>query len=225
VASPFTENELHKVLYAEGGLETFIQDDPKIEKALEESEYKPPTISPANYSGPDFELWKLVKSRVLQKIGRLHQTIRYGDFIGSKVNLRTDSTKPMQLDLLGQHDPGLFILELKVEKSAERNAFSELFAYSNYVAEMFALSGGKDIANVLVANLDNKITARANYTERCSPKWLASVPLQGSTAIVSGTSLPDMSPSSPRNRTGIRRRRTLAYQPTHAAPTSAIPDL
>ncbi len=148
-------------LYAKGGLETFVQDSPEIEQALAEAEYKPPKIDPDKYPGPDFELWKFVKSRALQKIGRLHRTIRYGDFIGSKVNLRTDDTKPMQLDLLGQHEPGLFILELKVEKSAERNAFSEMFAYSNYIAEMFALSGSKDITNVLVANLDNKITAQA----------------------------------------------------------------
>ena len=67
----------------------------------------------------------------------------------------------MELDLLGQHEDGLFILELKVDRSAERNAFSELYAYSNYIAEMFALSGHKDIVNVLVANLDVKITRHA----------------------------------------------------------------
>jgi hypothetical protein len=67
----------------------------------------------------------------------------------------------MELDLLGTHEDGIFILELKVNRSAERNAFSELFAYSNYLAEMFALSGHKDITNVLVANLDAKITRHA----------------------------------------------------------------
>lgn len=67
----------------------------------------------------------------------------------------------MELDLLGQHEDGLFILELKVDRSAERNAFSELFAYSNYIAEMFALSGHRDITNVLVANLEVKITRQA----------------------------------------------------------------
>jgi hypothetical protein len=161
VTSAFTENDVQKALYAKGGLETFVQESPEIEKALAEAAYEPPKIDPDQYPGPEFELWKFVKSRTLQKIGRLHRTIRYGDFIGSKINLRTDHTKPMQLDLLGQHESGLFIIELKVGKSAERNAFSELFAYSNYVAEMFALSGGKDITNVLIANLENKITAQA----------------------------------------------------------------
>jgi hypothetical protein len=67
----------------------------------------------------------------------------------------------MELDLIGTHDEGLFVMELKVQRSAERNAFSELFAYSNYIAGMFALSGHQDITNVLVANLDNKITKQA----------------------------------------------------------------
>ncbi|WP_198293697.1 hypothetical protein [Bradyrhizobium sp. WSM2793] len=161
MSSAFSEKQVHDALCAMGGLESIVQDSPEIEKALDEADYTPPKIDPAEYPGPDFELWKFVKSRALQKIGRLHRTVRYGDFIGSKINLRTDDTKPMQLDLLGQHELGLFILELKVDKTAERNAFSELFAYSNYIAEMFALSGSKDITNVLVANLDNKITTQA----------------------------------------------------------------
>lgn len=67
----------------------------------------------------------------------------------------------MELDLLGHHEDGLFILELKVDRAAERKAFSELFAYSNYVAGMFALSGHRDITNVLVSTMDVKITRQA----------------------------------------------------------------
>ena len=149
------------MLNARGGFETLVVDSPEIEKFLEQANYVTPKIDPAQYTGPDFELWKFIKSKALEKIGHLHRTIRYGEFIGSKINLRIDDTKPMQLDFLGQHETGLFVLELKVEKSAERNAFSELFAYSNYIAEMFALSGSKDITNVLVTKLDNKITTQA----------------------------------------------------------------
>lgn len=109
----------------------------------------------------DFELWRILKARAVEKIEALHDTIRYGRFLGSKVKLPTDKTRPMELDLLGEYEDGLFILELKVDRSAERNAFSELLAYSNYIAGIFPLSGPKDIANVLVANLDNKITRQA----------------------------------------------------------------
>jgi hypothetical protein len=109
----------------------------------------------------DFQLWRIIKARALAKLERLHNSVRCGEFIGSKVKLPTDHTRPMELDLLGSHEDGLFILELKVDRAAERNAFSELFAYSNYVAGMFALSGHKDITNVLVSTMDVKITRQA----------------------------------------------------------------
>jgi hypothetical protein len=109
----------------------------------------------------DFQLWRIIKARALTKLKRLHSSVRYGEFLGSRIKLPTDHTRPMELDLLGHHEGGLFILELKVDRAAERNAFSELFAYSNYVAGMFALSGHKDITNVLVSTMDVKITRQA----------------------------------------------------------------
>ena len=147
----FSENEVHEHLYSEG-LETLTEDEPDEAQAS-------PSVGDEEES--DFELWRLIKVRAVSKIRRIHESMRYGEFIGSKVKLPTDNMQPMELDLLGSYDDGLFVLELKVDKSAERNAFSELFAYSNYIAEMFALSGQKDITNVLVANLSAKITKNA----------------------------------------------------------------
>lgn len=124
-----------------------------------------PVIDDSNWQdinhGEEFYLWELLKQKALSKIARSHNAIRYGDFIASKLKLPTDNTTSMELDLIGTHEDGLFILELKVNKSAERNAFSELFAYSNYIAGVFAASGRHDIKKVLVANLDVKITRQA----------------------------------------------------------------
>ncbi|WP_175583432.1 hypothetical protein [Salipiger sp. HF18] len=154
--SNFSENDVHEHLYATG-LETVIVDCPEFDTPEGES------ISAIDQRSDeyDFQLWRIIKARAFAKLERLHGTIRYGTFSGSKVNLPTDKTRPMELDLIGTHEDGLFILELKVERSAERNAFSELFAYSNYIAGIFAMSGHQDITNVLAANLDNKITKQA----------------------------------------------------------------
>lgn len=146
----FSEDDVHKYLHATG-LEAVIVDCPLFD--VDE-------VVPCAEQ-PDFQLWRIIKSRALTKLERLHRTIRYGTFVGTKIKLPTDHTKPMELDLLGTHEDGLFVLELKNDRSAERNAFSELFAYSNYIAGIFALSGHQDITNVLVANLDNKITRQA----------------------------------------------------------------
>lgn len=148
----FSEGEVHQFIYKHG-LEGLINEVPE-----------PSETSPFEVTGPEessFELWRIIKAKAEDKLRKIDRAIRYGEFIGSKIKLPTDKSKPMELDLLGTYDDGLFILELKVNRSAERNAFSELFAYSNYIAEMFALSGSKDITNVLIANLDAKITKQA----------------------------------------------------------------
>lgn len=152
----FSEDDVHKHLYARG-LEAVIVDHPEFDV----SEVEPPSLVEEYADEPDFQLWRIIKARAMAKLERLHKTIRYGTFVGTKIKLPTDNTTPMELDLIGTHEEGLFVLELKVERSAERNAFSELFAYSNYIASIFALSGHQDITNVLVANLDNKITKQA----------------------------------------------------------------
>jgi hypothetical protein len=148
----FSEEEVHQFIYKQG-LESLIDEIPE-----------PTELSNFEVTGPDesdFKLWRIIKAKAEDKLRKIDRAVRYGEFVGSKIKLPTDKSKPMELDLLGTYDDGLFILELKVNRSAERNAFSELFAYSNYIAEMFALSGNKDITNVLVANLDAKITKQA----------------------------------------------------------------
>ncbi|RWR30198.1 hypothetical protein D2T29_12980 [Sinirhodobacter populi] len=154
----FTEDQVHTYIYRVG-LEALVKDCPTFDAPEEEAE--PEQVLDLEGDEVPFELWRIIKRRAFEKLQRLHNTIRYGEFIGSKIKLRTDSTRPMELDLLGTHEDGLFVLELKVDRSAERNAFSELFAYSNYLAGMFALSGHQDITNMLVANLDVKITRQA----------------------------------------------------------------
>lgn len=158
MTSMFTEAEVHAHIYSVG-LEKLIVDEdllPHEAGLLDETE----DLDSEDEKAP-FELWRLVKRRAIDKLTKINSLVRYGDFIGSKVKLPTDSSTPMELDLLGRHEDGLFVLELKVAKSAERQAFSELFAYSGYLAEMFALSGNKDITNVLVARVDAKITRQA----------------------------------------------------------------
>jgi hypothetical protein len=149
----FSEDQVHQHLFSVG-LDAVVQDCPTFDN---------PSAAPELdlNEEPSFELWRLVKRRAYERLESLHNTVRYGSFVGSKISLPVDSSRAMELDLLGTHEDGLFVLELKIDRSAERNAFSELFAYSNYIAGMFALSGHQDITNVLVANLDVKITRQA----------------------------------------------------------------
>lgn len=139
------------------GLQKVIADaEPLLDAAL-------PKLSAelSEYDIPTFELWKLLKEKAVEKLRYLHRLTLYGEFIGSGINLPVDKTRHMFLDLLGTHEDGLFVLEIKIEKAAERNAFTELFAYSNYVAGLFPGSGSNDILNILVAPISAKITKQA----------------------------------------------------------------
>ncbi len=148
----FSEKDVHEHIYAVGLQGLF---DPVTFDNTEA------TLSQKTGPEDKFEFWRVVKTKTIQKLARLHDLMLESELIGSKIKLPIDKSKPMELDMLGKHDDGLFILELKVDKSAERNAFSELFAYSNYIAGIFALSGNQDITNVLIASLDVKITKQA----------------------------------------------------------------
>lgn len=154
--STFSEADVQKHL-EEVGLTAVVEDaEPRLDAAL-------PNRSQAetDEEGPIFELWKLLKERAIEKLRSLHRLSSEGEFLGSGINLPINNTRHMFLDLLGTHDDGLFVLELKVEKAAERNAFTELFAYSNYIAGLFPGSGSKDILNILVAPISAKVTKQA----------------------------------------------------------------
>jgi hypothetical protein len=146
---------------------------------------EPDKTSSLEITGPEeanFELWRIIKAKAEAKLRKIDGGIRYGEFLGSKIQLPTDKSKPMELDLLGTYDDGIFILELKVNRSAERNAFSELFAYSNYIAEMFALSGHRDITNVKDVQWQDRahfFAISVNVPLEFSPRRLRAVPVEG----------------------------------------------
>lgn len=154
MAGTFSEEEVHQYIWATG-IATLISRTDAFDGDSASG------VTHDEYGEMNFELWRLIKHKALEKLKRLHLLMVEGDLIGSKVKLPTDGTHPMELDFLGRHDSGIFVLELKVDRSAERNAFSELLGYSNYISEMFALSGPKDITNVLITPLFAKISRHA----------------------------------------------------------------
>lgn len=152
----FKEADVQKYLHRVG-LEEVIDDaEPLLDSAL-------PTLNSAlgEYDEPEFELWKLLKRKAIEKLRYNHRLALSGQFLGSGVNLPIDNSRHMFLDLLGSHEDGLFILELKIDKPAERNAFTELLGYSNYIAGLFPGMGSKDILNILVTPLSAKIAKQA----------------------------------------------------------------
>jgi hypothetical protein len=152
----FNEADVQKYLQ-QVGLEAVIDDaEVRLDSVL------PTSISALDeYGEPEFELWKLLKEKAIEILRYNHRLALSGQFLGSGVNLPIDKSRHMFLDLLGSHEDGLFILELKIDKPAERNAFTELLGYSNYITGLFPGIGRRDILNILVTPLSAKITKQA----------------------------------------------------------------
>lgn len=157
------ERDYHDFIFQKKRMELLIAEAPKLDLEIASTQDHLSNFSEDIYSADDldFDLWKIIKKRCLEKICALHQKVKNGHLIGSDIKLPTDSSKPMEMDLLGLHEDGIFIVELKTDSSAERNSFTELLAYSNYITETFPASGKKDIINVLVATLKPKIAVNA----------------------------------------------------------------
>lgn len=157
------ERDYHNFIFQKKRMELLIAEAPKLDLEIASTQDHLNNFSEDICSADDldFELWKIIKKRCLEKISSLHQKVKHGRLIGSDIKLPTDSSKPMEMDLLGLHEDGIFIIELKTDSSAERNSFTELLAYSNYITETFPSSGKKDIINVLVASLKPKIAVNA----------------------------------------------------------------
>jgi hypothetical protein len=104
--SSFSEEEVHQFLYKQG-LESLIAETP------EPDETPIPEVT-----GPEeahFELWRIIKTKAEAKLRKIDRGIRYGEFLGSKIQLPTDKSKPMELDLLGTYDDGIFISRVEGE--------------------------------------------------------------------------------------------------------------
>ncbi len=66
MAINFSEDEVHTYLYQQG-MEALTVDFPNLEQDLKPDD--------------EFELWKLIKQKAISKLSRIHDSVRYGEFI------------------------------------------------------------------------------------------------------------------------------------------------
>jgi hypothetical protein len=65
----FPEKDVHEFMYKQG-LEALVDDSPEIDAP-------PSSARPLAPDEEEFELWRVIKARVMEKIRRLHRTIRF----------------------------------------------------------------------------------------------------------------------------------------------------
>jgi hypothetical protein len=97
---------------------------------------------------------------------RLNETLSYVDrmdLIGTEVPLKKLNDSTIRADFLGINieSVGISIIELKKSRQTERQAFTELLAYSNHLMSLFPTMSKEDIIYILISPMKERIVREA----------------------------------------------------------------
>ncbi len=106
---------------------------------------------------------KIFYNQIIRKMERLYSKAACADIFANEVPLIKDGGNPMRVDMMSTFldDTSIGIIELKKSKQTERQAFTELLAYSNYFTSLFPGSTKEDVFLILVAPMETKIVKEA----------------------------------------------------------------
>ncbi|MGG0062010.1 hypothetical protein COF50_30140 [Bacillus toyonensis] len=145
---PFSEKKIQNYIWEQDKLsQLIIGDIPKIDVELAAE------IDP---------------SKIFQKLifERLDETLSYTkhmDLIGVEVPLHKTKDSTIRADFLGVHSEriGISIIELKKSQQTERQAFTELLAYSNHLFSLFPTMSKEDFVFILISPMKERIVKEA----------------------------------------------------------------
>ncbi|RSO00927.1 hypothetical protein [Acinetobacter pittii] len=114
------------------------------------------------YNFPD-----LLKKQTEEKINTLVESLNNFEFIGREIRLKKENASTTRIDLVGMTiDQGPVIVELKKSTQTEREAFTELLAYSNYFCSLFpGASESTSVISILIAPMETRIVQDAYFQE------------------------------------------------------------
>lgn len=111
----------------------------------------------------EYEPWELIYHQVISDYFQSASYLKTLNLFGCEVGLPKDGESTIRTDLLGclEGVNGFVVCELKVNRQPERQAFTELFAYSNVVRNKIAPMGRKDIVYLLISPMEERIVREA----------------------------------------------------------------
>ena len=127
-------------------------------------------IEPLNLDQIDFNeelsnvtAQSLVRNKINKKLDELHSKLYDMKFIGCEVPLEQSSNSTIRADFLAVFpgDTGFAVVELKKSKQTERQAFTELLAYSNHMTTLFPAMTRDDSVYILISPMKTRIARDA----------------------------------------------------------------
>lgn len=146
----FREPEIQKYIWENRNVFFSMIDVPEFESD--------PNKGPSKY-----EPWELLYYQKLQEYEESYRSLAGLEFFGCEVGLEKDGESTIRADLLGslESDNGLVVCELKVNRSPERQAYTELLAYANHVRAKLSPMGRRDILYLLISPMEERIVREA----------------------------------------------------------------
>lgn len=131
----------------------------------------------------EYEPWELIYQQLISEYYKNVEYLRGLNLFGCEIGLPKDGENTIRTDLLGciEGVNGFVVCELKVNKQPERQAYTELFAYSNYVRSKIAPTSKRDIFYLLISPMEERIVREAticnllyerNRVVAMVPEWI-----------------------------------------------------
>ncbi|MEA5606284.1 hypothetical protein [Nostoc sp. UHCC 0252] len=103
---------------------------------------------------------RVIQNNIYARLLAIDENVRTIELFGCEVPLDKENNSTLRADFLGasKDEPIFAIIELKKNVQTERQAFSELLAYSNHITTLFPTMCKEDIYSVIIAPMDARIT-------------------------------------------------------------------
>jgi hypothetical protein len=107
----------------------------------------------------DLTAQSLIRNRTISRLSNAYEKLLSMELVGMEVPLEQQANSTIRADFLAAFpgDTGIGIVELKKSAQTERQAFTELLAYSNHLATIFPVMSREDAVFVLIAPFDTRI--------------------------------------------------------------------
>lgn len=111
----------------------------------------------------EYEPWELLYYHALEEYKEHYEHLEDLNIFGFEVIMPKEGENPIRADFLGclEGENGTVVCELKVNRHPERQAYTELFAYANYVRSKFAPMGRRDVFYLLISPMEERIVREA----------------------------------------------------------------
>lgn len=111
----------------------------------------------------DVNAKSLIQNKLFNRLSRLYQKLYGMRLIGCEVPLERYSNSTIRADFLAVFpgDTGVAIIELKKSNQTERQAFTELLAYSNHLSTLFPAMTRDDSIYILISPMETRIARDA----------------------------------------------------------------